>query len=63
MARIPSTDSIHFKFYIHIVNGGRVWRDDKLNKIQEWMDLESLGGDASKITLYGYQDLTIPDQS
>jgi len=51
----------HKKFYDHILNGGKVWRDDKLNNVQEWIDINTLGGDATKIRKYGYNDLSIKD--
>ena len=59
MGRKPSKESPHRKFYDHIMSGGKVWRDDKLNGRQEWLDIEALGGDASKIAHYGYNDLSI----
>lgn len=51
--------SPHYLFWVHIKNGERVWRDDKLNHVQEWLDLTSLNGDANSIKKYGYQDLSI----
>ena len=59
MKREPSKESPHRRFYDHLIAGGKVWRDDKLNGKQEWLDIEALGGDASKITSYGYNDLSI----
>lgn len=57
--REPSKESVHRKFWEHIKAGGRVWRDDPLNNVQEWLDLERLGGDANEIQRYGYNNLTI----
>jgi len=59
--REPSQESPHRPFWEHIKAGGRVWRDDRLNGKQEWLDLNSLGGDANKIQRYGYRDLSIPN--
>lgn len=56
----PSKDSPHRQFWEHIKGGGRVWRDDPLNNVQEWLDLERLGGDANEIQRYGYKNLSIP---
>lgn len=58
--REPSNESPHRKFWEHIKAGGRVWRDDPLNKVQEWLDLERLGGDANEVQRYGYNNLSIP---
>lgn len=60
MGRGPQKGSPHRKYYDHLVAGGKVWRDDKLNGKQEWLDLEALNGDASNILKYGYHDLSIP---
>lgn len=56
----PSKGNPHRKFWEHIRQGGRVWRDDPLNGVQEWIDLESLGGNANAIQQYGYTNLSIP---
>lgn len=55
----PTSESAHYPFWIHIKNGGRVWRDDKLNHVREWLDLQKLDNDPDKITLYGSNDLCI----
>jgi hypothetical protein len=60
MFREPSQESPHRKFWEHIKRGGRVWRNDSLNGIQEWIDLDCLGGNADEIQRFGYNDLSIP---
>lgn len=57
----PGANSSHRKFWEHIKAGGRVWRDDPLNKVQEWLDLDRLGGDPDEIQRYGYTNLHIRD--
>lgn len=59
--REPSKESEHRKFWEHIKAGGRVWRDDPLNNVQEWLDLQSLDGDVNAIVKYGYKNLSIPN--
>lgn len=49
----------HKKFYDHLVAGGTIYRDDKLNDKQEFLTLADLGGEAIKIVGYGYNDLHI----
>ncbi|OIQ72189.1 hypothetical protein GALL_461850 [mine drainage metagenome] len=56
----PGLNDPHHTFYQCIASGGRVWRNDPLNGIQEWIDLERLEGDPTKIMLYGHKDLSIP---
>ena len=58
--REPGKESPHRKFWEEIKAGGRVWRDDPVNKAQEWLDIERLGGDANEIQRYGYANLSIP---
>ena len=43
----PSPADPHHLFWAHLRNGGRVWRNDPLNNIAEWIDLATLQG-ASK---------------
>lgn len=57
----PSKTNAHYPFWQHIKAGGRVWRDDALNSVQEWIDLERLGGDANEIQRFGFNDLSIKD--
>ena len=57
--RVPSIDSPHRKFWEHLKAGGRVWRDDRINGVKEWLDLERLGGDANEINRYGHKDLSL----
>lgn len=59
----PDPQHSHYRFWKHISEGGSVYRDDKLNNEQEVLTLEKLGGDATKIYCYGYQDLTVLDDS
>lgn len=54
----PLQDSPHRPFYDHLQNGGSVWRNDRLNNVKEWINLSAFGGDAARITLYGYKDLS-----
>ena len=61
--RSPSPTSPHFKFWEQIRKGGRVWRNDRLNGVQEWIDLDRLGGDANEIQGFGYMDLSIPQSA
>lgn len=56
----PSADDPHHPFYQRIIAGGRVWRNDPINGVQEWLDLHRLDDDPTKIMLYGYKDLSIP---
>lgn len=58
--REPASDGIgreHRKFWECIKAGGKVWRDDRLNGVQEWLDLARLGGDANEVQRYGFNDL------
>ncbi|CAE6795061.1 hypothetical protein R70006_05033 [Paraburkholderia domus] len=57
--RDPSRSSPHYEFWTHIKAGGRVWRDDTSNDVQEWLDLKRLGGDPNEIQRYGYANLSI----
>jgi hypothetical protein len=57
--RAPEPDDAHYKYWVQIKAGGRVWCNDRLNNKQRWLDLEYLGGDANKIQRYGYNDLSI----
>lgn len=57
----------HQKFIDHIISGGKVYRNDPLNDVKEWLDLSKLDNDANNITQFGYMDLTrdidsIPDE-
>jgi hypothetical protein len=49
----------HQQFYNHLKNGGKVWRNDPLNDIQEVIaaDSPTLKGDLSEITRFGYTNL------
>ena len=49
----------HKKFFNHLIAGGKIFRDDKLNRIQEVIDINTLKGNAMNIIYYGYKDLTI----
>lgn len=60
--REPNAGSAHRKFWEHIKAGGRVWRNDPQNQIQEWIDLERLGGDPNEIQRFGYNNLSIPEE-
>lgn len=55
----PRPSSEHFPFYEAVRRGDRVWRDDPLNNVQEWLDLERLRGDATEICRYGCKDLSL----
>lgn len=57
--REPKQGDPHRKFWEHIQAGGRVWRDDPMNHVREWLDLKRLGGNANNIVQYGYSNLTI----
>lgn len=37
--RPPEPGDQHYPFYRALLTGKRVWRDDKLNKVQEWLTL------------------------
>ena len=54
-------DHSHYQYYLHIKCGGRVWRDDKLNNTNEWLDLDhpSINDDAANIKMFGHRDLLI----
>jgi len=54
---VPGTE--HHGFYRHLLAGGALYRDDRLNNVRQVITLETLGGDAARIQLYGYQDLSI----
>lgn len=58
--REPGPKDPHRPFWEHVRRGGRVWRDDRHNNEQGWIDLASLGGDANAIQRFGYADLSIP---
>lgn len=55
----PKPSDPHRPFFDAICAGGRVWRDDPQNNVQEWLDLEKLGGDPSEIRLYGFKNLSL----
>lgn len=55
--RAPQQYSPHRPFYDHLLKGGIVFRDDKTNGKQEWIDIRTLGGDAAEIQRYGYLNL------
>lgn len=57
--RAPSPADPHHVFWGHLKAGGRVWRNDRLANIAEWLDLAKLGGDPNKIVTYGYKDLSL----
>ena len=48
----------HYSFVQHIKAGGRVFRNDPQNNVQEYLDLERLDGDANNVRMYGYSNLT-----
>jgi NTP pyrophosphatase (non-canonical NTP hydrolase) len=50
----PTTDSKHYSFWLHLKNGGLLYRDDKLNNVHEVISLADLAGDATEIQRYGY---------
>ena len=54
-------DHSHYQYYLHIKSGGRVWRKDKLNHKEEWIDLRhpKIDQDPANIEIFGYRDLTI----
>lgn len=58
--RQPGLDSPHRKYWEHIEKGGYVFRNDPLNKVREWINVEALGGDANAISRYGFTDLVLP---
>lgn len=51
----------HKPFYEHLKIGGKVWRNDPLNKVKEVLHLKSpeLKDDLGEIYRFGYEDLTI----
>jgi hypothetical protein len=49
----------HKKFFDHLLSGGTIYREDKLNNVQEFLTIADLEGDATKILGYGYSDLHI----
>lgn len=55
----PSPVNPHYEFWEHIKAGGRVWRSDPANDVQEWIDLNTLDGDANAIQRYGYKNLSL----
>lgn len=57
------TSEAHRPFYEHLLKGGTVHRDDKLNNVEEDLTLESLDGDASRVRLYGYLTLSIREEA
>jgi len=59
LTKVPDKESSHFRFYEHLLNGGTLYRDDKLNGKQEFITANSLGGDLGRIQFYGFQDLSI----
>ncbi len=55
----PQPGSPHRPFWEHIKEGKNIWRDDKLNGIQEWLSLKDLNDDPNEIVRFGYKDLSI----
>jgi hypothetical protein len=51
--------SMHQPFYEHLTNGGKVWRRDPLNRINEVLSAKSFMGECNKITKFGYKDLMV----
>ncbi len=49
----------HLKFYWHLKNGGRIYRNDVRNNEYQILTLEKLGNNANLIGSFGYQDLHI----
>ena len=58
----PPQDSPHYPFFVELINGGRVWRDDKLNQKQEWLTLDHprIDSNPANVCLFGYSDLSLP---
>lgn len=52
--------SPHYPFYCALRDGKRVFREDKVNDITEWLTLEHPGiqGNPGNIAYYGYKDLS-----
>ena len=57
--RAPSPQAPHYVFWQHLKAGGRVWRNDPLNNVAEWIDLAKLEGDPNKTVIYGYKNLSL----
>lgn len=51
----------HYPFYCALKAGEKVWRNDPLNNIREWLTLDhpSIQGDPANITNFGYNDLSL----
>ena len=58
----PPQDSPHYPFFVELMNGGRVWRDDTLNRKKEWLTLAHprINGNPANVCLFGYNDLSLP---
>lgn len=61
--RKPEPGDQHYPFYRALLEGKRVWRDDKLNKVQEWLTLShpQIDGKAENILFFGCNDLKVED--
>ncbi len=57
--RAPQPGEAHHLFYAHLLEGGKVYRDDPLNGVKEVLSLESLEGNAAKVIYYGYRNLEL----
>lgn len=60
--RGPVEGEPHYLLAQHLIHGGRVLGDDRLNHAHEILDLERLGGDAAEIRRYGWRDLRIEER-
>jgi hypothetical protein len=60
-ARPLEATNHHYPFYQELLKGGKVWRDDKLNGIKEWLTLDHPGiqDNAANISYFGYKDLSL----
>lgn len=56
----PNKDDSHYRFWLRIKEGGKVWRDDPLNNKREWLTLSSLNNDPNEICRYGHTGLYDP---
>jgi len=61
--RTVYSEGAHYPFYKELQNGGKVWRDDPRNGIQEWLTLDhpDIHGNAANITRFGFQNLSLPN--
>lgn len=61
--RPPEPTSEHHPFFLELQRGGRVWRNDKLNDVREWLTLDHPGiqGNPANVCYFGYRDLSSPN--